>query len=73
MKIFNLRIMTNKKYKELIKDREWALKNYARADRRIKELNHEIETLLFYNSELRSTNIRLKKEKNEEKIKWKNT
>ena len=69
MKIFNLRIMTNKKYKELIKDREWALKNYARADRRIKELNHEIETLLFYNSELRSTNIRLKKEKNEEKIK----
>ncbi len=70
MKIFNLRIMTNKKYKELIKDREWALKNYARADRRIKELNHEIETLLFYSSELRSTNIRLKKEKNEEIAKW---
>lgn len=70
MKIFNLRIMTNKKYKELIKDREWALKNYARADRKIKELNHEIETLLFYNSELRSTNIRLKKEKNERKIIW---
>lgn len=66
MKLFNLRIMTNKKYKELIKDREWALKNFARAERRIKELNHEIETLLFYNSELRNTNIRLKKEKNEE-------
>lgn len=70
MKIFNLRIMTNKKYKELIKDREWALKNYARAERKIKELNHELETMLFYNSELRSTNIRLKKEKNEGKIIW---
>ena len=70
MKLFNLRIMTNKKYKVLIKDREWALKNYARAERTIKELNREIERLLFYNSELRNTNIRLKKEKNEEIAKW---
>lgn len=65
MKIFNLRIMTNKKYKELIKDREWALENFARADRRIKELNREIENLLFYNRKWREINIILKEKMRE--------
>lgn len=56
-----MKILSNKKYKELIEDREWALKNYARAERIIKEQQKNIDLLLFNNSELRDMKRQIEK------------
>ena len=56
-----MKILSNKKYKELINDRKWALKNLLFYEEEIRRLRREREILLHDNDELRNIKRRIEK------------